>query len=180
MTSDERPEGSAVSVELIRWPAESARLEVLRERGVARLLLVDEDGIPPPVVDCLEDWVRVPAFERDILARTATVSARGDRHGGEAHPELDDSGILRYRGEWVSLGPVDAALASELLARFEGLVSRETLTSRAWPGVPSARNNLDVQIMRLRRRLAPLHLCIRTVRSRGYVLEPSRRAPVGV
>ncbi len=33
------------------------------------------------------------------------------------------------------------------------------------------RNVLDVHIVRLRRRLAPLELVIRTVRSRGYLLE---------
>ncbi len=169
-----------MAVELVRWPAERDRLQTLRERGIARLLLVDDDTIPPPVTDCLEDWVRVPTFERDILARTSTLTARSSRHGGQAEPELDDAGILRFRDEWVSLGPVDAALAGALLERYGELVSREELTRRAWPGAASARNNLDVQIMRLRRRMAPLGLRIRTVRSHGYVLEASKDARVGV
>lgn len=167
-----------MAVELVRWPAERDRLQLLRERGVARLLLVDDDTVPPPVTDCLEDWVRVPAYERDILARTATLTARSGRHGGQSRPELDDAGILRYRDDWVSLGPVDAALADALLEEYGQLVSREELTRRAWPGMASARNNLDVQIMRLRRRLAPLGLRIRTVRSHGYVLEATKEAPV--
>lgn len=168
-----------MAVELVRWPAERDRLQTLRERGVARLLLVDDDTVPPPVTDCLEDWVRVPAYERDILARTSTLTARSAQHGGQARPELDDAGILRFRDEWVSLGPVDAALAGALLESYGQLVSREELTQRAWPGVASARNNLDVQIMRLRRRLAPLGLRIRTVRSHGYVLEATKEAAVG-
>ena len=33
------------------------------------------------------------------------------------------------------------------------------------------RNALDVHVLRLRRRIAPLALSIKTVRSRGYLLE---------
>ena len=42
-------------------------------------------------------------------------------------------------------------------------------------GAPT-RNALDVHVLRLRRRLAPLGLEIRTVRSRGYLLQESRSA----
>jgi DNA-binding response OmpR family regulator len=35
------------------------------------------------------------------------------------------------------------------------------------------RNALDVHMLRLRRRLEPLGLEVRTVRSRGYVLQPA-------
>lgn len=168
-----------MSVELVRWPAERERLEQLREAGVPRLLLVEDDAIPPEVIDCLEDWVRIPAMERDVLARSATLSSRMARHGVDLRPLLDETGILRYRGEWVSLGPVDTAIAQALIERFGELVSREDLVARAWPGASDARNNLDVQIMRLRRRLDPLGLRIRTVRSHGYVLEGARRMPAG-
>lgn len=168
-----------MSVELVNWPAERERLEELRAGGIPRLLLVADDAIPPEVIDCLEDWVRVPAMERDILARSATLSARMGRHGVDLRPHLDDAGILRYRGDWVSLGPVDTAIAEALLARFGKLVARDELVARAWPGATDARNNLDVQIMRLRRRLEPLGLRIRTVRSHGYVLEGPRRMSAG-
>ena len=164
-----------MAVELVRWPGERDRLEVLQSQGVPRLLLVDDNAIPPEVTDCLEDWVRVPSFERDILARSAALTARAARHTGGAQPRLDASGILRFREDWVSLGPVDAALCSLLIDRYGELVDREALTVAAWPGASSARNNLDVQIMRLRRRLAPVGLRIRTVRSHGYVLEAARQ-----
>lgn len=163
-----------MAVELVRWPTERDRLEVLQRQGVPRLVLVDDGAIPPEVTDCLEDWVRVPSFERDILARSAALTARAGRHVSGAQPRLDDAGILRYREQWVSLGPVDAALCRLLIDRFGELVDRESLTRAAWPGASSARNNLDVQIMRLRRRVAPLKLQIRTVRSHGYVLEADR------
>jgi DNA-binding response OmpR family regulator len=45
------------------------------------------------------------------------------------------------------------------------------LADRAWPtGVPT-RNALDVHVLRLRRRIAPVGLEIRTVRSRGYLMQ---------
>ena len=165
-----------MAVELVRWPAERDRLGVLQAQGVPRLLLVDDDAIPPEVTDCLEDWVRVPSFERDILARSAALTARAARHSSGTQPVLDDAGILRFRDDWVSLGPVDSALCQLLIERYGELVDRDTLTATAWPGTDGARNNLDVQIMRLRRRLAPLGLRIRTVRSHGYVLEAARES----
>jgi DNA-binding response OmpR family regulator len=36
---------------------------------------------------------------------------------------------------------------------------------------------LDVHVLRLRRRVAPIGLVIRTVRSRGYLLESERLQP---
>jgi DNA-binding winged helix-turn-helix (wHTH) protein len=58
-----------------------------------------------------------------------------------------------------------------LLERYGSVVSRETLTSAGWPGGAPGRNALDVHVLRLRRRLDPIGLAIRTVRSRGYLLE---------
>lgn len=167
-----------MSVELIRWPEEHERLEGLRALEQPRLLLIDDDAVPPPVTSCLEDWVRVPSHERDVLARSAALTARAARHRGGQRPRLDEVGVLHHGEDWVGLGPVDAALCGALLGHFGELVGRDELARAAWPGVPSARNNLDVQIMRLRRRLAQVGLRIRTVRGRGYVLEAPRERVV--
>jgi DNA-binding response OmpR family regulator len=45
------------------------------------------------------------------------------------------------------------------------------LARAGWPDGAPGRNALDVHVLRLRRRVAPLGLAIRTVRSRGYLLE---------
>ncbi len=82
--------------------------------------------------------------------------------------------MLRVGGDWVSLPPVDYRLAAALVERFGAVVSREALARAGWPGGAPARNALDVHVLRLRRRLEPVGLVIRTVRSRGYALE---RAP---
>jgi len=160
-----------VDVERLRWPAERDRVAELRRSGVPRLLEIEEHDTPPAPADCLEDWVRVGAPAADVAARMRAVVARAEQHG--ARPVLDADGLLHHRDAWVSLSPVEQALAAGLLERFGTVVGRDALAERAWPaGVPT-RNALDVHVLRLRRRIAALGLEIRTVRSRGYLLQPA-------
>lgn len=157
----------AMDVTVLHWPREAARREELTRARQPRLLLVGEEDLPPDVTDCLEDWVRVPAFERDILARTASLAARAGRHG---RVQLID-GVLSAGGAHVRLSNVDVRLVECFLERAGSVVARDDLTVRAWGDEPVDRNLLDVHILRLRRRLAPLGLEIRTVRQRGYLLQ---------
>ena len=158
-----------MNVEVVRWPADSIRLAEMREAGVPRLLVVADDAEPPIPVDCLEDWVTTTAAEREVDARRLALSIRADQHA--VRPLLDDDGLLHHRDAWVSLSPVEQSLASAMLDRFGAVVTRDMLADRAWPtGVPT-RNALDVHVLRLRRRIAPLGLEIRTVRSRGYLMQ---------
>ena len=160
-----------MDVVLVRWPGESERLSQLRQEGRPRLLLVDTDTPPPLTGDALEDWIRVPAREADVRARIDSTAMRAGMNGGSGDPDLDEDGVLRFRGQWVGLPPVEARLTRALLERYGSVVSRETLTSAGWPGGAPGRNALDVHVLRLRRRLDPIGLAIRTVRSRGYLLE---------
>ncbi len=160
-----------MDVVLLRWPLEYGRRDELRRAGCPRLLLV-EDGAPPPVTtEDLEDWIRFPADEVDLRARVEGLQRRVVGLAPPV-PELDDDGVLRAGDRWVSLPPVEARLTAALLDRYGAVVSRENLSKAGWPasGAPG-RNALDVHVLRLRRRLAPLELAIRTVRSRGYLLE---------
>jgi hypothetical protein len=160
----------AVEVVLVRWPADSARRDELSASGVARILLL-EDGAPAPVApDDLEDWIRVPASDGDLQARVDGLRRRIEARTDPA-PELDDDGVLRLGDRWVSLPPVEARLTTALLGRFGTVVSRDALARAGWPAGSPGRNALDVHMLRLRRRLNPLQLAIRTVRSRGYLLE---------
>jgi hypothetical protein len=158
-----------MNVELVRWPGDPQRLADLRDRGVPRLLLVADDDEPPVPTDCLEDWVTAGASETYLEARRRALQARARAHG--ARPDLDGDGLLHHRDAWVSLSPVEQSLARALLDRFGAVVPREALAGRAWPEGAPTRNALDVHVLRLRRRLAPLGLEIRTVRSRGYLLQ---------
>jgi DNA-binding response OmpR family regulator len=136
------------------------------------LLLLNGESAPPDLGDCLEDWIRLPADDRDVRARVATLSSRAETE--QPAPQVDGDGLLRHRGRWIALSPVESALAVTLVDRFGAVVGRDTLARRAWPnGVPT-RNALDVHILRLRRRVASLGLEIRTVRSRGYLMQAAQ------
>lgn len=160
---------------MVRWPDEADRRARLAERNLPRLLLLDDGAAPPEAPDCLEDWVRLPTSEADMRARVEGLLARGRTHRRDV-PEVDAHGVMRYRHGWVALPPVEARLAGALVLRFCAVVGRDTLRRSVWPGSSPGRNVLDVHVLRLRRRLAPLSLAIRTVRSRGYMLEPAEPA----
>jgi DNA-binding response OmpR family regulator len=160
-------------VVLVRWPEEQERLERLRAAGTPRLLLVGEQLPPPEPSDPLEDWIRLPAAESDLRARVATLAARAGSDGDP--PVVDEDGLLRFRGRWVTLSPVERALAGALVERFNAVVGRDTLVRYAWPGEVPTRNALDVHMLRLRRRIQELGLEVRTVRARGYLLQAAAR-----
>ncbi len=182
---------------MIRWPEEDERRTRLSLAGGPRLLLVPDGEEPPPVVDCLEDWIRIPAAENEVRARVDALTVRshahmpdasfgrnGDRDGAggsepntnghtvHTAPELDDFGVLRHGSSWVALPPLEARLTEALIERLGTVTSRELLVRAGWPSGAPGRNALDVHVLRLRRRLTPVGLAIRTVRSRGYLMEP--------
>ncbi|HUP85699.1 MAG TPA: helix-turn-helix domain-containing protein [Acidimicrobiales bacterium] len=159
-----------MDVVLVRWPAEADRRTRLQAAGSARLLLVDEGHRPPHPDDCLEDWIRIPADEVDVRVRIEGLSRRAARHVTNV-PDLDPDGVLRFADAWVSLPPVEARLTRALVDRFGTVVGREALARAGWPEGAPGRNALDVHVLRLRRRLTTVGLSIKTVRSRGYLLE---------
>ena len=159
-----------MEVAFVQWPAERERREALQRAKMPRLLLVAEDAPAPDTVDVLEDWLRLPASEHDVHARATTLLARGQQ-AMEAPPTLDDQGILQRADRWVALPPVEARMTAALLDRMGAVVTRDALASAGWPDGSPGRNAIDVHVLRLRRRIAPLNLAIRTVRSRGYLLE---------
>jgi len=159
-----------VDVVLLRWPAEAPRRTELARQERPRLLLLEGDDRPPDPGGCLEDWIRLPASDADLKTRMAGLKERADRHGSRI-PYLDDDGVLRHGSCWVPLPPVECRLTLALLERYGAVVSREHLAYVGWPEGAPGRNALDVHVLRLRRRINPLGLVIRTVRSRGYLLE---------
>ena len=141
-----------------------------RDGGVPRLLLVDQGVAPPRSADELEDWIRVPADEVDLHARVENLDRRAKTRT-EVKPALDGDGVLRVNGAGSRSRRSRLASRARLLSRYGSVVSRDALASTGWPEGAPGRNALDVHVLRLRRRIAPLGLTIRTVRSRGYLLE---------
>lgn len=156
--------------ELIRWPEQSDLRSAAAAADRPRLLLVDPDCPPPTCADPLEDWVRLPVSDADLTARLVGLERRCAQLSVE-RPVIDGDGVVRSGGLWVSLPPVEARIAAALIDRFGAVVQRDVLALAGWPEGAPGRNALDVHVLRLRRRLATVGLAIRTIRSRGYLLE---------
>ena len=161
-----------MDVVLLPWPTEDGRRTDLSHGRRPRLLLVEPGAAAPVVTDVLEDWVRLPVDDADLLARLTMLVSR-TRSAESTRPRLDEDGVMRHRQSRVPLRPLEARLAASLLDRFGVVVHRDALTRAAWPAGTPGRNALDVHMLRLRRRIAPLGLTIRTVRGRGYLLDAS-------
>lgn len=156
-------------VKLIRWPAEAHRREHCRSQGVPRLLVVEGGAEPPVAADVREDWVRTPLPRRDVDARVAAVRARCD---AERRPHIDMNGVLHFDARSVTVSPTATDLLCCLIQQFGELVSRREL-QKCLPGRErdSSRNALDLQVMRLRKRVKEVGLTITTVWGRGYLLD---------
>ena len=165
-----------MDVLLVRWPDEEAQRAAAAAAGVPRVLVVDEHQPPPQVADDLEDWVRSPALDADVEARVRTLLARA-RAKRRVVPTVQDD-VLSFCGRSVALAPLDARLVEALVNRYGAVVPRSAMFAAGWPGESPHRNVLDVHLLRLRRRLAPLGLTVKTVRARGYLLEPEEQIDV--
>lgn len=163
-----------MDVVLVRWPDERDRREDLQRLGRPRLLVLGDGIDPPSTTDPLEDWIRLPADDADLAARIMSLQRRAEAVRALV-PEVDADGVLRFGGDWVALSPLEVRLIEVMIGRFGMVVSRDALTRAGWPQGLTDRNTLDVHVLRLRRRVQPLNLVIRTVRSRGYVIEPALR-----
>ncbi len=159
-----------MDIELLRWPTDRNRRERLRESGRPRLLLVEGSAEPPTPADLLEDWIRIPAERADVRARIAALILRS---GGSVDPAIliDETGSLRHDGGQVALPPIEARILGHLIDHVGHVVSRPDLVRAVWPDDPPDRNVLDVHLVRLRRRISSAGLRIRTIRSRGLLLE---------
>jgi DNA-binding response OmpR family regulator len=159
--------GPVQEVAIVSWPPDQRLLDRLRRRGQPRLLLVPHEGEAPVDCDVLEDWVRLPTDPVELQARVDALKARAT---SRSNPLLDADTRLHVGSRWVALSPIERQLAAPLVERFGGLVSQDTLLRAGWPeGCPS-RNQLDVQLLRLRRRVESVGLRLHTVRARGYSL----------
>ncbi|WP_369201032.1 helix-turn-helix domain-containing protein [Streptomyces sp. PU-14G] len=143
--------------------------EEFRTLGLPRILVV-EAGLEPPVCeDIYEDWVRAPVASHDLKARADALVQRYYRNRS---PQLDESGVLWFASQSVTLSPKQAELLVLLVAQFGKVVPREALRFQfAQDEGPMTRNALDLHMMRIRNRINALGLTIRTVWGRGYVLD---------
>jgi hypothetical protein len=154
---------------MLQWPAQAQDAAALAADGKPRLLLVSPEADPPTSTDCLEEWVRLPADQRDVAARLQALAKRAER----LSPRIDGSDRLLYRNRWVGLSPTEARLAKVLVENFEQVVHEADLARRGWPDDEWPGGALRVHLTRLRQKLARIGLEIPSVRRHGVVLQPS-------
>ena len=156
------------SVAIVYWPEDRELAADLAARGHALLMLVQPDAEPPAAWDHRTDWLRIPADERDVEARIEMLQRRLERPPA---PMIDDFDVVWRGSRWVALSPVEARVFTMLLDREGTVVSRRELNAACWKdGAPEDRA-VDARLPGLRARVAPLGITIRTIRSRGFLLE---------
>lgn len=156
-------------VKLIRWPMEADARNYCRRAGIPRLLVVEAGNDAPVCVDPTEDWIRAPAPRGDVEAR---IQALTQRVYGRKKPTVDSTGILYFGTDSVAISSTQIGIMEHFVAHYDEMVYRAELeqhVSKANGEI--SRNALDLQIMRLRRRIVSVGLSIRTVWGRGYILE---------
>lgn len=162
--------GQKSDVVFVRWPAQADLRNRFRELGVPRLLVVEGGAQPPVSIDPVEDWVRPPVSRDDLEARVKGLLQRFEKRRA---PTIDSTGTLSYGPHSITISAMQTELMRLLIDRFGEVVYRSEFVQHLAGAQSStlSRNSLDLHIMRLRRRLQPIDLNIRTVWGRGYKLE---------
>jgi hypothetical protein len=159
-----------LGVELLHWPRDEVLRGRLARAGIARLLLVEQGVEPPTGIGVDEDWVRLPADERELWTRAERLWRLSAALDLEV-PVLHDGRVLTHGTGTVVLSRSEAVAIRLLLDSIGVVVPRRVLDEALWPdGAPSSGRALDALIERLRRRVSGLHLCIRSVRGKGFLI----------
>ena len=159
-----------------------AVLQALRRRGqrVPVLMLTARDALDDRVrgLDLgADDYLRKPFAPAEFEAR---IRALGRRRGGDPTPELVAGTLVLNRSTTearvgdraLDLRRREWAVLDALATRAGQIVTRETLQAEVFGfDEPVGPNAIEVNITRLRGKLAPDGPNIRTVRGVGYLLD---------
>lgn len=161
-------------------------LERMRRRGdrVPVLMLTARDALDDRVrgLDLgADDYLRKPFDPEELEAR---VRALGRRRGGDPVPQVAVGTLTINRstaqaevaGRAIDLRRREWAVLEALATRAGQVVSRDLLLAEVFGhDEPVGPNALEVNVTRLRAKLAPDGPEIRTVRGVGYLLDPHVR-----
>jgi two-component system OmpR family response regulator len=159
----------------VNWPQQAALLAEAREKGWPRLIVVEGSELPRMTGDPLEDFVMSDVPETLRAVRCSVLATRALRR---RTPVAIGDGMVSCGGRTVALSPTEFGLLRALADREGAVVRRDVLADIVWPGEDVDRNVVDVALGRLRRRIDGMGVSIRTVRSRGYVLELSESCQI--
>ena len=160
-------------------------LRRLRRRGshLPVMILTAREAIADRVAGLdsgADDYMPKPFAVVELQARLRALVRR--HHGGAASACLE-LGRLRYDtatrqvfldGREVEFSSREREVLSRLLHKTGKVVSKQALTAAisSWDATVGS-NAVEVYIHRLRKKLEPEGIAIRTVRGLGYLIEPS-------
>ena len=157
-------------------------LRRLRAQGspVPVLILTARDAIDDRVhgLDLgADDYMAKPFAMAELVARVRALNRRGKAQSGPrlTHGPLElDTGARRafLNGAPLELAAREWAVLEVLLGKVEKVVSKEVIIQAvaSW-GEDLSHNAIEVYVSRLRGKLEPAGIHIRTVRGFGYMLE---------
>ncbi len=158
-------------------------LKRLRKRGshLPVLILTARDAIADRVagLDCgADDYLPKPFDLTELLARLRALVRR--HHGGSASASLSLGKLsLDTATQQVSINGIELELSTRerevltcLLHRTGKVVSKQALTASisSWDATVGS-NAVEVYVHRLRKKIEPEGIAIRTVRGLGYLIE---------
>ena len=160
-----------VEVPVLRWPRQTAARAELAQRGAPCLLVVATSEPPPPRWSELEDWMREPLRQVEVLVRATTVARRADVLRA---PRLDPLGRLIFRGRSVVLSDGQSRVVARLLERSGEVVADDEIAELFDAGGASTHAEArKTALRRIKEALAPLGLRVSRVRSAGYLVDRS-------
>jgi two-component system response regulator TctD len=127
-----------------------------------------------------DDYLVKPFALRELVARVRALVRRSESRSGDMLSlgglRLDsDAACAWIDGTATPLSPRELALLQYLLLKAGKVVSREQIVAMVpgWAATTSD-NALDILVSRLRSKIEPAAVRIRTVRGLGYLLEEER------
>ncbi len=152
---------------------------VCRARGVRAkadplcLLVVGPADPAPRQWGELEDWVREPVRDHELVIRAVTVARRAD---ADCQPSLDHLGRLSFRGRTVILPMSQRAIVARLLEVPGEVVSDGEICALFGQGLASTHAEaVKTALRRIKDALAPVGLRLTRVRAAGYLLDRASR-----
>lgn len=170
-TTAVRPRQGQSKVSVLRWPDQESLRRQLASVQLPRLLLVPPDHAAPDLIDNLEDWMRIPAEQLDLVARSELLRDRARAVKQRPDPVMDADGILRVGAAWVAVTPTQIPVVRVLLEQLGRVVHTDRIVD-AYKSVGGSDHPGSVRtvLRRISIRVTPLGLELVMVRRRGVML----------
>lgn len=162
-------------IEILHWPRQEDRRQLLATLGEPRLLLLAPDTPPPPPVDHLEHWIPERADPATIVEGVTQLERK--LLDADTPPALDDDGLLWFRGRWIAVPDGQLPVVDLLIQNYQRLVRNDDL-SRTYHDNGGSNSPASVRTLlrRIAARLTKIGLRLHTIPRRGVILSTDEPA----